>query len=70
MKVGLERVEEQQPADERLADAERSLIASFACSEPMMPGSTPSTPPSAQDGASSGGGGSGRGSGSTGPRAA
>src|SRR5206468_1422012 len=35
----------------------RSLIVSFACSEPTMPGSTPSTPPSAQLGASSGGGG-------------
>ena len=37
-----------------------SLIASFVCSEPMIPGSTPSTPPSAHDGASSGGGGSGK----------
>ena len=37
-----------------------SLSASVACSEPMMPGSTPSTPPSAQDGASSGGGGCGK----------
>ena len=36
-----------------------SLSASLACSEPTMPGSTPSTPPSAQLGASSGGGGSG-----------
>src|SRR5919199_748021 len=32
-----------------------SLSASFACSEPMIPGSTPSTPPSAHEGASSGG---------------
>ena len=37
-----------------------SFSASFACSEPMMPGSTPSTPPSAQLGASSGGGGVGK----------
>ena len=36
-----------------------SLITSFACSAPMIPGSTPSTPPSAQDGTSPGGGGSG-----------
>src|SRR5881398_1632380 len=34
----------------------QSLSASLACSEPTMPGSTPSTPPSAQLGASSGGG--------------
>src|SRR5437763_1352612 len=33
-----------------------SLSASFVCSEPTIPGSTPSTPPSEHDGASSGGG--------------
>ena len=50
---------QEQPADQRLADAGASLIASFVCSVPTMPGSTPSTPPSAHDGASSGGGGEG-----------
>ena len=35
------------------------LIASIACNEPMIPGSTPSTPASAHDGAISAGGGSG-----------
>ena len=37
-----------------------NLSASLACSEPTMPGRTPSTPPSAQLGASSGGGGLGK----------
>ena len=35
-------------------------LASFACSDPITPGRTPSTPPSAHDGASSGGGGVGK----------
>ena len=35
-----------------------SLIASSACSDPMIPGSTPRTPPSAHEGTRSGGGGS------------
>ena len=37
-----------------------TLMASMAWSDPMMPGSTPSTPASEQLGASSAGGGSGR----------
>ena len=37
-----------------------SFSVSFACYEPITPGSTPSTPPSAHDGASSGGGGVGK----------
>ena len=54
-----ERVEEQEPADERVADPEGELSASVAWIEPITPGRTPRTPPSAQLGASSGGGGCG-----------
>ena len=36
-----------------------SLIASSACTQPTIPGSTPSTPASAHDGTAPGGGGSG-----------
>ena len=67
-RVALKMVEEAdlEPGQELLEPTSgspisaASLIASFVCSEPTMPGSTPSTPPSAQDGASSGGGGSGK----------
>ena len=38
----------------------RTLMASLACMEPMIPGNTPNTPPSLQEGTISGGGGSGK----------
>ena len=54
-----ERVEEEQPAEQRLADAERELERLVRLERADDPGSTPSTPPSEHDGASSGGGGCG-----------
>ena len=54
-----QRVEQQEPADQRLADAEDQLERLGRLDQPMMPGSTPSTPPSAQLGTRPGGGGSG-----------
>ena len=55
-----ERVEEEQPADERLADAEAELQRLARLERADDAGRTPSTPPSAQLGASSGGGGCGK----------
>ena len=52
-------VEHQEPAHQRLADAENQLQRLVGLDQPTIPGRTPSTPPSAQLGTSPGGGGSG-----------
>ena len=52
-------VEQQQPAEQRLAHAEQQFERLVGLDDPMMPGNTPSTPPSAQLGTEPGGGGSG-----------
>ena len=57
--VHAERVDQQQAADERLADAEDELDDLGGLDDADRPGRMPRTPPSAQEGTRPGGGGSG-----------
>lgn len=43
-----QRVDHQEPAEQRLADPASNLTAPVACTVASMPGSTPNTPASAQ----------------------